>query len=82
VQLVSNKETEKDISFNDPKSLGDEITKFVENAETEYQRAIGENYQMMSDTTFKALRRQLPITRTKLDWNKIVSYRIGQELKN
>jgi capping protein alpha len=77
VQLNSEKSVEVTASGGD---IANKIVQAAKKAEIEYQTAINESYGQLSSTTFKALRRALPITGTKLDWNKILAYKIGGEL--
>eukprot|EP00010_Vexillifera_abyssalis_P005776 CAMPEP_0201551578 /NCGR_PEP_ID=MMETSP0173_2-20130828/7729_1 /ASSEMBLY_ACC=CAM_ASM_000268 /TAXON_ID=218659 /ORGANISM="Vexillifera sp., Strain DIVA3 564/2" /LENGTH=285 /DNA_ID=CAMNT_0047961869 /DNA_START=63 /DNA_END=920 /DNA_ORIENTATION=+ len=79
VQL--NTETTKTTSVNggSPAALAEASLEAIKKIESDFHTALEHSYSTMSETTFKALRRTLPITRCKIDWNKIRNYRIGGE---
>lgn len=80
VQLLAK--YEKVATFNlpsDAKSVGEALIKQMMKIEQDYQTALEHSYNTMGETTFKALRRVLPITRTKIDWQKIQFYKVGAE---
>ena len=43
--------------------------KQIKRIEAEFQAALDQSYNVMGDTTFKALRRMLPITKKRMEWD-------------
>lgn len=66
VQLQTNKKFES-VPLPTPDDAG--IVEVIQQSETELQSALEAMYLNMSDETFKAMRRIMPITRTKMKWN-------------
>ncbi|KAJ2008543.1 F-actin-capping protein subunit alpha [Coemansia thaxteri] len=52
----------------------------IKTFEAEFQQAINDGYTQLAEKTFRGLRRTLPVTRNKVDWEKIANYKIGGEL--
>jgi len=77
VQL--NAEVNRNLSCTggNPQATAENIIKAIRKEEASYQTNIDNSYATMGDTTFKALRRVLPITRMKIDWNKIRNMKMG-----
>jgi len=63
-----------------PEAMAAVAIRAIGDLEALYQSDLEDNYHAMDGTTFKALRRILPITRNKVDWEKIHSYRIGVDI--
>ncbi|KAI9291172.1 subunits of heterodimeric actin filament capping protein Capz [Neoconidiobolus thromboides FSU 785] len=86
VQLHSNKEFDVKIEVNETQKnnfeiLSKMIVDKIATKEQEYQLALNEGYLNLNQNAFKGLRRNLPITRSKIDWSQIFSYKIGSEIQ-
>ncbi len=57
-----------------------EITKTIAATENTYQEELNRGFLKLSEGEFKGLRRQLPITRQKVEWEKIGGYRVSPSL--
>ncbi|RPA96720.1 F-actin-capping protein subunit alpha [Choiromyces venosus 120613-1] len=76
VRLLTTKPVQ--VSLNSGTSA--EIVKTIASHEKKYQEELNRAFGALSEGAFKNLRRQLPISRQKIDWEKIGNYRLGQEI--
>lgn len=65
-----------------PDAVAAAAIKAITKVEQAYQASLDSSYSTMGETTFKALRRALPITKQPVDWNKIKNYKLGSDLSN
>ncbi|KAF9651563.1 F-actin capping protein, alpha subunit [Thelephora ganbajun] len=84
VQLATNHEVSLSlpptIFQSSPTQSAAKVLALIESEEGEYQTSLTETYQDMSEKTYKTLRRALPMTRSKMDWDKVMGYKLGAEL--
>ncbi|KAK0337933.1 F-actin-capping protein subunit alpha [Friedmanniomyces endolithicus] len=69
VRMSTNKKVE--LSGSTPDTLVREIAK----AENMFQEALNRAFGTLAEGSFKGLRRQLPVTRQRVEWEKIAGYR-------
>lgn len=65
-----------------PPSSASKIFALIEAEEGRCQTSLNDVYHEMGEKAFKGLRRALPLTRQKIDWDKTMGYKLGAELTN
>lgn len=74
VRLTTNKPLS--LSLSSPPSASD-VVRQIAIAEKKYQEELNRGFAALSEGAFKGLRRQLPVTRQKVEWEKVGSYRVS-----
>lgn len=73
--------TNKPISISIPSVSAESIISRIATAERDYQEELNRAFVRMAEGAFKGLRRQLPITRQKIEWEKVSGYKLGKSLQ-
>jgi len=71
VQLVTNANKEANVPAANPDAFAKSAVDAILKIEQDFHQSLDNHYDTMSNTTFKALRRALPVFRTLMNWNKI-----------
>ncbi|KAK0708230.1 F-actin-capping protein subunit alpha [Lasiosphaeris hirsuta] len=72
--------TKKPVTVSVSSGTGAGIIKEISAGEKKYQEELNRSFTSLSEGAFKGLRRQLPVTRQKIEWDKVASYRLGQDI--
>jgi len=77
VQLVSNINKDVQVPAGNPEAFANAALAAISKIESDFHNSLDNHYDTMSSTTFKALRRPLPIFRTLINWDNIQQYEVG-----
>lgn len=70
VQLQTTKQyPSRAFPFTSETEFAQQITAYISTSETDLQSGLEEMYANMNDETFRAMRRIMPVKRTKMEWN-------------
>lgn len=73
VQLTRNKSYDVKLAKKNPEDIGKEIEMYLTKFNNDIKTDLSENFSNLSENSVKLLRRALPITKTKVDWDKITA---------
>ncbi len=76
VRLQTHKDIEASVGGGGGPTAA-EVVRTIAAAERAFQESLGRGFAGLNEGAFKALRRQLPVTRQKVEWEKISGYRVG-----
>ncbi|GMH13144.1 hypothetical protein Nepgr_014985 [Nepenthes gracilis] len=80
VQLDSQHECKESTLFQSPEDSATTITNIICRHETEYLASLEVSYLNLPDTTFKDLRRKLPVTRTLFPWHNTRQISLARDI--
>lgn len=79
VRLTTSKPV-VNVSIPSSAAMASEVMKQIAAIEKRYQEELNRGFTALSENNFKSLRRQLPVTRQKVEWEKVGGYRLGQDI--
>lgn len=72
--------TTKPVSLSVANISAESIMAKIGAAERDHQEELNRAFSRLAEGAFKSLRRQLPITRQKVEWERVGGYRLGQDI--
>lgn len=69
--------TKKSVEFSSTGGSADGIVREIAKAENKFQEELNRAFVTLAEGSFKGLRRQLPVTRQRVEWDKVGGYRVS-----
>lgn len=73
--------TSKKVNESSVSDSGVEIVRAIARLEKQYQEEVNRALVGMNEGSFRGLRRQLPVTRQRIEWEKVRGYSLSDNLK-